>query len=168
MNKELTKKKLKIRILDKNFGKWLAIILLSSLPYIHDVITISGDDTKTWVPDFGLSLLLTDNQGYILGFSSYRVFLYTLLIHLFAHIGWVGWFFDARGKNYRPALLVPVILSLYQITIILLNSRATKFNEPDVKVYITIILGLLLGINYIFNNKNKEYNSNTNPKYEES
>ncbi len=147
-----TKMKSRIKILD-HFFKAVAIIGLSSLPYIHDVITVRGEGLKGWVPDWGLQQLLMDNEGYIMGFSTYRVFVYTLLIHLFAHIGWVGWFFEARGRLYRPFLLVPVVLSLYQISIILLNSRATRFNEPDIKFYITIGLSLLLAVNFYFNNK---------------
>jgi len=149
---ESTKKKSKTKILD-NFLKAMAIITLSSLPYIHDVITVSGEGLKDWVPDFGLQDLLTDSEGYTLGFSSYRVFVYTLLLHLFAHIGWVGWFFEAKGKLYRPFLLVPVALSLYQIGIILFNSRATTFNEPNVKIIITLIISFLLAINFFLNNK---------------
>lgn len=148
----LTKRKSKIRILD-HFLKAMAIILLSSLPYIHDVITVRGEGLQGWVPDFGLQQLLTNSDGYILGFSSYRVFVYTLLIHLFAHIGWVGWFFDAIHKLYRPFLLVPISLSLYQIIIILSNSRTTVFNEPDMKFLLTLGLSIAAAINFYFNNK---------------
>jgi len=131
----------------------MAIILLSSLPYIHDVISIRGEGLKGWVPDFGLQNILTNADGKIMGFSSYRIFVYTLLLHLFAHIGWVGWFFDARRKLYRPFLLVPISLSLYQIGIILFNSRATAFNEPNVKIILTICVTVLLAINFFLNNK---------------
>lgn len=151
-HKESIKKKSRSGILN---GLWkaVAIISLSSLPYIHDVITIRGEGLKGWVPDFGIRELLRSSDGYILGFSSYRVFIYTLFIHLFGHIGWLGWFFEAEGKNYRFALLVPIILSLYQILIIVSNSRNTTFNEPDTKFYITILLSTALTINYFFNNK---------------
>ena len=138
----------------------MAIILLSSLPYIHDVITIRGEGLNTWVPDFGIINLLTDADGNILGFSTYRVFIYTLFIHIFAHIGWVGWFFDAKEKLYRPFLLIPVALSLYQIGIILSNSRNTNFNEPNVKIGITIFLAILLAVNFFLNNKVLKANFN--------
>ena len=144
--------KLKRKIL-KQFLKAVAIVLLSSLPYIHDVITIRGEGLSGWVPNFGIQDFLIDNNGKIMGFSSYRVFIYTLFLHLFAHIGWVGWFFDARGRLYRPFLLVPVTLSLYQIIIILLDFRGSAFNQPNFKIFITIILSLLLAINFYFNNK---------------
>jgi len=149
---ELTEKKSKIKILE-NFFKAMAIIGLSSLPYIHDVITVSGEGLKGWVPDWGLQAALADSDGYILGFSSYRVFVYTILLHIFAHIGWVGWFFDARGKLYRPFLLLPVTLSLYQIGIILFNSRFSTFNEPNIKIILTIVISTILAINFYANNK---------------
>lgn len=149
---ELTEKKSRIKILE-NFLKAMAIIILSSFPYIHDVITISGKGLKGWVPDFGLQAFLTDSNGDILGFSSYRIFLYTILLHIFAHVGWIGWFFDAKGKLYRPFLLIPVTLSLYQIGIILFNSRFSTFNEPNIKIVITVVISLLLAINFFANNK---------------
>ena len=131
----------------------MAIIFLSSLPYIHDVITIRGEGLKGWVPDWGLAELLRDKNGKILGFSSYRVFIYTLALHVFAHIGWAGWFLDAKGKLYRPFLLLPVILSLYQIAIILFNSRETAFNQPNIKIVISIVISIILAINFFANNK---------------
>lgn len=149
---ELKEKKSRIKILE-NFLIAVAIIGLSSLPYIHDIITISGEGLKGWVPDWGLQSFLTDSEGYVLGFSSYRVFIYTLLLHLFAHIGYTGWFFEASGKLYRPFILVPVILSMYQIGIILFNWRSSAFNQPNIKIIITIVLSLFLAYNFYFNNK---------------
>jgi len=149
---ELKEMKSRIKILE-NFLIAVAIIGLSSLPYIHDVITVRGEGLKGWVPDWGLQQLLTDSTGRILGFSSYRVFIYTLLLHLFAHIGYTGWFFEASGKLYRPFILVPVILSMYQIGIILFNWRSSAFNQPNTKIIITIVLSLFLAYNFYFNNK---------------
>ena len=165
---ELEEKKSKNKIL-KNFVLAVAIIGLSSLPYIHDVITVRGEGLKGWVPDWGLQALLTNNEGDILGFSSYRVFIYTLSIHLFAHIGYAAWFFEARGKLYRPFILVPVILSMYQVFIILFDWRFTDFNQPTIKIIITISLSLLLAYNFYYNNKEiitKHFNTkktNTKP-----
>lgn len=148
----------------------MAIVALSSLPYIHDVITIRGEGLKGWVPDWGLQNWLMDADGYILGFSSYRVFLYTFLLHLFTHIGWVGWFFDAQGKLYRPFLLVPVALSFYQLLIIISGSRLSSYNDPGIKFIITIALSLLIAINFYFNNKkiiNYSFNLSTKNPVEE-
>jgi len=114
-------------------------------------------------------IAVTNNQGDVLGFSSYRVFIYTFFIHLFAHIGYAAWFFEARGKLYRPFILVPVILSMYQIGIILFDWRFTDFNQPTIKFIITISLSLLLAYNFYYNNKEiitKHFNTkktNTKP-----
>ena len=131
----------------------MAIIVLSSLPYIHDIITIRGGTFPTWVPDWGIQEFLTNSEGYVVGFSSYRVFIYTLLIHLFAHIGYLGWFFEAKDKLYRPFLLVPVSLSLYQIILIIFDSRSNDLNTPHTKIILTITISCLLAVNFFFNNK---------------
>lgn len=146
------KLKSKIKIL-KELIKAMAIIALSSFPYIHDIITVRTGDLATWVPDLGIQDFLIDSKGDILGYSSYRVFLYMLLIHIFAHIGYVGWFFDAKDKLYRPFLLVPVILSLYQIILILFDARANDLNDPNTKFVLTIALSIILVINFFLNNK---------------
>ncbi len=153
-NNRLTKTKSRKGIL-KNLLAALGIIFLSSLPYIHDIITIRGEGMQLWVPDFGLEQWLTDSEGKVMGFSSYRVFIYTLSIHLFAHIGWVGWMLDAKGKSYRFALLVPVVLSGYTVALLLFNARATEFDEPDTKFYITMVLGILVIANFFMNYKKK-------------
>lgn len=137
----------------------MGIVFISSLPYLHDVITIRGEGLKGWVPEFGLQEWLTDANGKVLGFSSYRVFIYTFLLHLFAHIGWVGWLLDAKGKSYRFFLLVPVILSGYTVLMLLLNARATAFNEFDTKIYITLGLTILLIFNYFINRNPKNDDS---------
>lgn len=133
----------------------LGIIFISSLPYLHDLITIRGEGLAPWVPDLGIEKALTDADGKVMGFSSYRVFLYTLLIHLFAHIGWVGWMLDAKGKSYRFALLVPVVLSGYTVALLLFNARATEFNEPDTKFYLTLFLSIIVILNFFINYKRK-------------
>ena len=133
----------------------LGIIFISSLPYLHDLITIRGEGLAPWVPDLGIEKALTDADGKVMGFSSYRVFLYTMLIHLFAHVGWVGWMLDAKGKSYRFALLVPVVLSGYTIALLLFNARATEFNEPDTKFYLTLFLSIIVILNFFINYKRK-------------
>ncbi|WP_298475287.1 hypothetical protein [uncultured Maribacter sp.] len=136
----------------KELLKAMAIIILSSLPYIHDVITVRGGTFPAWVPDMGIQELLTNSEGYILGFSSYRVFIYTLFIHVFAHLGYLGWFFEAKDRLYRPFLLVPVSLSLYQIFVIMFDIRGTQLNTPNTKIILTIVISSLLAINFFFNN----------------
>lgn len=135
----------------------LGVVIISSLPYLHDIITVRGEGLKNWVPNFGIKEYLTDSQGYIAGFSSYRVFIYTLSIHLFAHIGWVGFFYVAKTKPYRFFILVPVTLSLYQVFIILFNYRSTKFNDVNTKIIITLIISICLILNFFLNNKTTKH-----------
>ena len=83
---DLTEKNSKTKIL-KSLLKAMMIILLSSLPYIHDLITIRDGNYKGWVPDWGIQNFLTDYNGYVLGFSTYRVFIYTIFSTYFYSFG---------------------------------------------------------------------------------
>jgi hypothetical protein len=53
------------------------------------------------------------------------------MLHLYAHLGWLGAFiyYDHCIKKPRPLLLVPVFLSLYSIIIILLNLARNRFQQ---------------------------------------
>jgi hypothetical protein len=78
------------------------------------------------------------------------------MLHIYAHLGWLGafiYFYYPKLRKVRSFLLVPVALSFYSIIIILLNWQGKGFNQPDVKFYITIVLSILLAINYFFNHK---------------
>lgn len=134
----------------------VGIILVSTMPYFHDVITIKGEGLKSWVPTIGMIDFFTDSSGKVMGFSSYRVFLYYLFIHLFAHIGFVGWMMAAKGKSYRIALLVPVVLSGYTVALFLFNARETTFNSASFKFYLTIIITIAVLVFYYIDHKNKE------------
>ena len=120
--------KLKKRTLKELLGV-VVIILISTMPYFHDVITERGVGVKEWVPNLGIEKTFADEKGKVFGFSSYRVFIYTLFIHLLAHIGFLGWMMDAKGKYYRIALSVPVFLSGYTIAVILFNERQGPLNS---------------------------------------
>lgn len=133
----------------------VGIIVVSTLPYFHDVITEKGVGTKPWIPNVGAETLFTNPDGKVMGFSSYRVFLYYLFIHLFAHIGFVGWMMDAKGKSYRIALLVPVILSGYTVAMFLFNAKESTFNSTSVKFYLTIAVSIAVLVSYILDHRNK-------------
>ncbi|WP_430907288.1 hypothetical protein [Maribacter sp. 2-571] len=133
----------------------VGIILVSTMPYFHDVITAKAVGVRPWIPQVGLQELLTNSNGRVAGFSSYRVFLYNLFIHLFAHIGFLGWMMDAKGKYYRIALLVPVILSGYTISIFLLNAKVTDYNDTSTKFYITIAATIGVFVYYFLDRRNK-------------
>lgn len=129
---------------------WVLFFLVSLLPYYHDILTFRTGDLRSFVPNLGVEKLLTTDK-LVLGWNNYRVFIFILTTHLFAQIGWAGWFFDARNRLFRPFLLVPVIFNFYEITIITINVKATAFNKPDWKLYTTIIVAILIAINLYFN-----------------
>jgi hypothetical protein len=136
--------------------KWFVIIAAATLPFFHEILTLKTGDLLGWVPIFGIEKLLTSSDGSIIGFDYYRIFLYTLMLHIYAHLGWLGafiYFYYPKLRKVRSFLLVPVALSFYSIIIILLNWQGKGFNQPDVKFYITIVLSILLAINYFFNHK---------------
>ncbi len=139
----------------KTVFKWVLIIGAAALPFFHDIITDRPSVVKSWVPILGIENLLTDNNGLVGGFGTYRAFVYYLLLHLYAHLGWLGAFiyFDLEIKKIRPFLLVPVIISLYSVIIFTLNWQETEFNKPNIKFYITIVVAVLLAINFFFNDK---------------
>jgi len=136
---------------------WLAIFCLSTGPYFHDIISISGEGVKDWIPKLGLENLLTDNSGLVWGFNSYRIFLLNLSLQVFAQIGWAGWLHDSKYKLYRPFLIVPVGLSLYQIILILFDQTAAFLNLPDTKLVLILGLGAFICYFYFFNNKGLIY-----------
>ena len=139
-----------------NFKKsiiWLLLLLMATLPFYHDIITDRAGSLRNWVPSFGIEAMLTDSKGLVRGLGNYRILVYLFCIYLFSHLGWIGWFMDSRGKRYRPFLLVPVILSLYQVIVITMSWRETEFNSPSIKLYITIGLSIILAINFYYNNK---------------
>jgi len=138
--------------------KWLFIIALSTLPFLHDIIMERSGDLKSWVPVIGLENLLSNQNGTIGGFGMYRVFIYFLMIHIYAHLGWLGAFiyYDLPRKKIRPFLLLPVVISLYSVFVILFNWQETGFNKPNLKFYVSILLTILLAINFFFNDKIKQ------------
>ncbi len=132
---------------------WVGIALVSTLPFLHDLVTDKSGSVWPFLPHFGIESFLTDADGMVRGLRSYRLLLYLFGIYLFSHIGWLGWFMDAEHKKYRFFLLVPAALSLYQLILIALAWRETNFNSPSTNLYLTISLGVLVAINFYFNNK---------------
>lgn len=107
------------------------IILIATLPFLHD--TISRELT------FPAS-----------GYKALRVFVYVVLTNLFGLVGFLGWFIEAKGKQYRFALLVPILMNTYQLLIYILNMKKTSFNDFDFKIYITIAVALTVTLNYFY------------------
>tara|TARA_Y100001933_G_scaffold172174_2_gene170355 strand:+ start:53188 stop:54051 length:864 start_codon:yes stop_codon:yes gene_type:complete len=120
----------------------VAIIALSSLPYFHEILTTKSAGIKDWVPSLGIESFLTGEDGKVLGFSTYRMFLYQFCIFLFATIGWGIWWFVAKQKRYRNFLLLPIFIGIYQLTLMLLKLRDSFMNRWELKL--CIILGVFL------------------------
>lgn len=141
--KQSTETRLKTGICNP-FMVALGIIGLSTLPYFHEFIT-NAEGLKPWVPVLGVENFLTDSNNKILGFSTYRVFLYTFLIFVFASIGWAGWYRMAKDKYYGNALLLVLISGVYQVFLIVFNLRRTVLNELEPKLIMLSFLFLVLG-----------------------
>jgi len=136
---------------------WAVIFCISTGPYLHDIITVSGKGVTDWVPQLGMVEFLTDtSSGKVWGFNSYRIFLLTISLHVFAQIAWAGWLHDAIYKLYRPFLLVPVGLSLYQIIVMLLDKTDAYLNRPNIKLLMILFLGSIICYFYFFKNKRFE------------
>lgn len=132
---------------------WLSILVITTGPYFHDIITIRGIGVKDWIPQLGVESFLTDSEGYVWGFNSYRVFLLTLSLQIFAQVGWAGWLHDSAYKLYRPFLVIPVGLSLYQIMVILLEQTNAYLNRPNIKLLLILSIGAVICYFYFFKNK---------------
>lgn len=137
-NKQLEKTKLKIKTSIKsvnNFMAALGIIAIALLPYFHNLL-----------PELP--------EGGVLGYSSWRSFLWSTGMYLSIHIAWLVAYMNSIGKTYRFAMLVPVFLSLYQIVIIFTNSKGSAvLNGISIKLGIAITLSLLLILNFFKNNR---------------
>lgn len=132
---------------------WLLLIMVSTLFYYHDIITLRVGGIKDWVPNIGIEELLTNSNGDVWGFGSYRAFILTLFLQLFAQIGWAGWLHDSYGSLYRPFLIAPLGLSLYQVILLLTESTGTPLNRPDIKLMLVLAIGTVLCILFFFRNK---------------
>ncbi|WP_298504916.1 hypothetical protein [uncultured Maribacter sp.] len=150
---DLEKTKSLLRIL--NFSIAVAIIsLLSSLPYLHEVLTYENGNMQKWVPNLGIREYLINSSGKYFNYSSYRKFLFNISFNLFAFSGFLGWFVLNTYKVYRKAILLPLVSITYQIVIILSSARTSWFNQPEVKFLGTLIVTLVL-VYFYFPRKNK-------------
>ncbi|MFS4493397.1 hypothetical protein [Maribacter sp. 2308TA10-17] len=149
---QLKKRKLKTKI-PSGFWIAMAIVSLSSLPYLHEAITTFNSGLQKWVPILGIENFLTDNQGKVLGFSTYRMFLYTLFIFLFTEFSWLAWLFVSKRTSYYYALFIPVVMGAYQILIILFNLRKSVANTPEVKLILLLGISLISVLAYLKKNR---------------
>ena len=132
---------------------WIVIVALSTLPYLHDIISPRGLGIQSWVPFDGLVGLVELGQRNFLGFTSYRALALTLFVQLLAQSMWAGWWVDAKYSLYKPFLLVPLGLSFFELTVILMVKSDTYLNKPDSKLFLILVLGVCIGLMYYFKNK---------------
>lgn len=137
----------------KTLLSWFALLLVSILPYMHDIISPRGMGVQDWVPFQGLEHLVKLEDGNYWGFASYRALVLSLFVLLYAQISWAGWFIDARYNLYKPFLLVPLGLSLYELIVLLTVRTDTYLNKPDIKLVAVLLLGVAIGMLYYFKNK---------------
>lgn len=160
-NKQSIGKKLRTRTHD---SLWVVVVLIfvSSLPYLNEVLTVKTEEGAEWAHLFGLNRFMPDAETRVLGFSGYRMFLYTFLMFLFTTLGWLAWYLASKNKLYRKALLVPVSLGFYQIVMILGGWRSTLANSWEVKVGLILILSAVLFFSQL---KEKRFNPVTSIKW---
>ena len=139
------------KIILKTIGIALLLSLVAVLPFLHNIIIEKGVGTKPWVPNLGLEELLTNKEGKVHGYSSYRTFMYFTLLHIFAAIGWLGWAKDAKpGKPYKFFLLIPAGLALYTCLASLFDFRTTRFNNADFKIGIILFLNFIISVFFLY------------------
>ena len=98
VSNELKKKK-KLKAIHATFGSsskkstppkvvlvWLFFLVVSTLPYLHDIISPRGLGIQEWIPFKGFENLVKLGDKNYLGFTSYRALALTVFVQLFAQI----------------------------------------------------------------------------------
>jgi len=132
---------------------WLSIAVISTFPYFHDIISPRGLGIQNWVPFDGFEGLVKLGEKDFWGFRSYRALVLTVFVQLFAQLMWAGWWLDAKYSIYKPFLLIPLGLSFFELTLILMVQKDAYLNKPDIKLFLVLVFGVFLGILYYFKNK---------------
>ena len=158
----MSSKKMTFKNYVKPFFIALLLSMVATLPFLHDIIS-TKNGVHSWIPDLGIEERLTySNEAgktKVMGYSSYRMFLYFLFDYLFTAIGWLGFAFMAIGKPYRIFLFVPASMALYNFLILIFDYRETAFNEANTKIFLIIALLFLSTFRFLyrkFKAQNKE------------
>ena len=150
----MNSKKTTYNLIVKVVGIASLITLIAMLPFIHDIITDKKDGIKSWVPDLGIEERLTyeneEGKTKVMGYSSYRMFLYFFFEYSFTAIGWFLAFFYSKNRPFRAFLLLPAFIALYNLLILLFDYRETTFNEANTKIFIILVLSFLLMIRFLY------------------
>ncbi|WP_155854973.1 hypothetical protein [Cellulophaga baltica] len=155
-SKQLTEKKLKIQTSNDNSNFWFAmgIIFCSLLPFVHDIITLPTGELQNWVPILGIVDFFSDSDNSFLGYSSYRVFLAIVGMQLSSFIAWFLVLEFSKGKSYRFVFIFPTAINGYQLLLMVFNLRKTVLNGWNYKIFILLLVGVLLILNFYLTNKN--------------
>jgi len=133
--------------------RWMAITILGLMPFAHNILT-SPSGIRAFVPILGVEDFIFNGSDYW-GFRSYRALLLFFFIHLYGHLLWLGafMFYGLQERKKRMLLLLPMITSIYPMVIFFFGLEDTGFNEPDIKLIVTICVAALLFINFFFNDR---------------
>ena len=82
------------------------------------------------------------------GRSSLRVYLFTVSAELRALIWLFFVWFLAKGKAWRFTLILPILLTTYQLIIRLSPNKNVVWNQADYKLYLTLLISAGLIIYY--------------------
>lgn len=128
--KQSIKKKLR-KMTSRDVIISFSILAISFLPYIHDFKIFKG------------------MKGFS-GFSSLRIAIYLVAMFLVALSGWIFAFFKSKGSNYRFAILAPIFMLSFQLSVYLLDARKSSVNDFNFKVIVNIVVAALLIALYFY------------------
>lgn len=107
----------------------IIILLVSFLPYVHDLN------------------IFRDVAGFS-GFSSLRIGIWVVSMFTFGLTGWILAFFNSKNKPYRFMMLAPIFMATIQLLIYVLDFRNNTINEFNIKVLINFLISLFIIVTY--------------------
>lgn len=139
----------------KNFKAALGILIVSTLPYLHNIISTEDGKPKEWLPNLGIYETFASTDGIFLGYSSYGIFVYMASVSFSYLFAWFCALHFAQNRPYRFVFYFPVTLSAYQFLLVIFNLRHTQLNDLSSKVILVFVVALLCIFNYFLNKKNE-------------
>lgn len=104
----------------------MLLVFTATLPFLHD--------------------FLEPSTSPIFGFKSFRVFIYISSVNIFSVLGWYLFFIHAKGKKYRFAILVPLLIQAYQVIMYIFNLKKTEVNAVEFKFIAVLFAAILFTI----------------------
>ncbi|ADV48861.1 hypothetical protein Celal_1550 [Cellulophaga algicola DSM 14237] len=153
-SKQLTEMKSRWATFNLNIWKAMGIILCALLPFAHDIITTSTGELQSWVPNLRIIEFFSASDGSFLGYSAYRIFLALVGMQLSSFIAWLLVLEFSKGKSYRFVFLFPTVINGYQLLLMVFNLRKTPLNNWNYKIFILLLVGVLLILNFYLTDKN--------------